>query len=282
MSFSAEWLQLREPVDKRARNSGVSEAVRAAFAVRSSVFITDIACGTGSTLRAVAPLLGAGQSWTLVDYDAELLAEAKALTAGLGHAIAVEQVDLVSGIAAALPKPCDLVTMSAFLDLVSEDWLIKLIADLSARKLPLYAALNYDGRTACNPAHPADEEVLALFRAHQKTDKGFGPALGPDCARIATAALEQADFTVVQGRSDWEFLPDEGLVQSMLVDGWASAAHDMAERRIAGGEVQSDENAAAALRETIEDWRDWHLTRIAEGASTIMVGHVDLFAVPPR
>lgn len=275
MSFSAEWLELREPADRRARNGDVLDAVRTAFAGRQNISIADIACGTGSTARALAPLLGNGQSWTLIDYDAELLQQAKALTADLGQTVLLQQADLSAGIRDALPNNCDLVTTSAFLDLVSEGWLLRLVADLAAGGLPLYAALNYDGRTTCLPPHAADDEILALFRAHQKTDKGFGPALGPNCARIAIEALQSAGFTITHGLSDWRFLPQEGLVQSMLVDGWASAAHEMA--------AQSDSNGGddGALVERIEDWRDWHLTRIAESSASIMVGHVDLFATPP-
>ena len=50
--FSADWLSLREPYDGRARSSKVLDAVAGALAAipRPRSWI---ACGTGSTLRAL-------------------------------------------------------------------------------------------------------------------------------------------------------------------------------------------------------------------------------------
>ena len=75
--FSAAWLELREPYDRRARNRAVIDAVGGG-ARRScaSVTIADLACGTGSTFRALRPRIKARQSWRLVDNDLSLLARA--------------------------------------------------------------------------------------------------------------------------------------------------------------------------------------------------------------
>jgi hypothetical protein len=59
--FSAEWLELREPYDLRARNSTVLGAVFDLIADRPSVVIVDLACGTGSTVRALSPRIKARQ-----------------------------------------------------------------------------------------------------------------------------------------------------------------------------------------------------------------------------
>ena len=80
--FSAEWLALREPYDLRARNPAVLDAVAAALKSHSSVRIVDLACGTGSTLRALGPHLPARQNWKLVDNDLGLLARADGHAAG--------------------------------------------------------------------------------------------------------------------------------------------------------------------------------------------------------
>ena len=55
-------------------------------------------------------------------------------------------VDLARDLEAALDGPVDLVTTSALLDLVSDDWLERLAIEAAARRLPVYAALSYDGR----------------------------------------------------------------------------------------------------------------------------------------
>jgi ubiquinone/menaquinone biosynthesis C-methylase UbiE len=74
--FSASWLEMREPFDLRARNASVIEAIVAEFAGRPSVTIADLACGTGSTLRALSPHIDARQNWRLADNNLSLLARA--------------------------------------------------------------------------------------------------------------------------------------------------------------------------------------------------------------
>ena len=72
--FSAEWLALRESYDLRARNPIVLDAVAAAFKSLDAVSVVDLACGAGSTVRALSPHLPARQRWDLVDNDPRLLA----------------------------------------------------------------------------------------------------------------------------------------------------------------------------------------------------------------
>ncbi len=62
MSFSAAWLEMREPYDRRARAASVIDAVAAALAGRPSVTIVDLACGTGSTFRALMPRIKSRQT----------------------------------------------------------------------------------------------------------------------------------------------------------------------------------------------------------------------------
>src|SRR5882757_1641251 len=76
--FSADWLALREPYDLRARNPAVLDAVAAALAPHALVRVVDLACGTGSTLRALGPRLPARQDWKLMDNDRGLLERATA------------------------------------------------------------------------------------------------------------------------------------------------------------------------------------------------------------
>ena len=82
--FSADWLALREPADRRARNSGLLAALVARLAGRREVAVIDLGCGTGSNLRACAPQLPARQEWRLVDLDPALLAAARERLDGWG------------------------------------------------------------------------------------------------------------------------------------------------------------------------------------------------------
>ena len=262
--FSADWLALREPHDVRARNPAVLNAVVALLAGNTAVRIVDLACGTGSTLRALSPRLPARQNWRLADNDLGLLARATATTHPAGVSVTAVPLDLNRDLEAVLDGPVDLITTSALLDLVSAAWLERLAVEIAARKIPIYAALSYDGRIELGPADPFDAAIIAAVNAHQRTDKGFGPALGPAAAAFAIARFEALGYSVVHGTSDWMMGPDDFEIQTEILAGWASAAHDI------GALPRADTTAWLARRRTA----------VAAGCSSLYVGHVDFFAKP--
>jgi hypothetical protein len=262
--FSADWLALREPYDRAARNATVLDALGAHFAAQSSIAVVDLACGTGSTLRAVSGHLPARQNWRLVDNDLSLLARASALGEPPRLIVTARPLDLARDLELALDGPLDLVTTSALLDLVSADWLDRLIVEAAARRLPVYAALSYDGRVVAEPSDRFDTELLAGFNAHQRTDKGFGPALGPDAPGRAVERLGHVGYSVVQGRSDWVLTPPAREIQEALFASFAdigAVATQMTAKEIAG-------------------WLARRRAHLAQGRSHLTVGHVDIFAWP--
>ena len=129
-----------------------------------------------------APRIEARQNWRLVDNDLSLLARAPQSSPPEIN-VTTTPIDLNRDLEAALDGPVDLVTTSALLDLVSEEWLERLVVETAVRRLPVYAALSYDGVIEMTPADAADRSIVAAVNAHQRTDKGFGPALGPDAAQ---------------------------------------------------------------------------------------------------
>lgn len=258
--FSVEWLALREPYDRAARNPVVLDALQAAFVDAGEVVVTDLGCGTGATLRAIAPRLPARQRWRLVDNDAALLAKARRAAPPGSETVTA---DLAHDLEAVLGEASDLVTTSALLDLVSPAWLDRLVAAMRRRARPFHAALNYDGRTDLTPATRHDGTMIAAFNRHQHTDKGFGAALGPDAAGAAIGAFRGAGFGVVEGRSDWTFAPHDRDIQTAMLAGWAEAAGAM-------------DVASSVLAE----WHEERREHLAAGRSTMRIGHVDFFASP--
>jgi hypothetical protein len=257
--FSAAWLAMREPHDRRARNTGVLDAVAAAFAKHPSLNVVDLACGTGSTYRAVSPRLPAGQRWRLYDNDISLLARA-----GGPANVTTVPLDLVHDLEGALDGAVDLVTTSALLDLVSEAWLERFVTEAAARHLPVYAALSYDGRAAFDPADPLDEKIVAAVNVHQRSDKGFGPALGPAAAQTAIERFERLGYDVVQGTSDWVFGLRDREMQVETLSGWAAAAREIGDLPLAD----------------VIGWLTRRRDLAAVDRSFFRVGHVDFFARP--
>jgi SAM-dependent methyltransferase len=262
--FSAEWLALREPYDARARNPAVLDAVVAAFKGIPSIRIVDLACGTGSTLRALGPKLAAPQNWRLVDNDLSLLGRALAMKRPAGIAVEGVPLDLNRDLEAVLDGPVDLVATSALFDLVSDVWLERLAMEAAARSIPVYAALSYDGRIEISPADTMDAAVIAAVNNHQRTNKGFGPALGPAAAGAAIAQFEKLGYAVVHGKSDWVFGPEDRDIQMEILFGWASAARET-------GDV--------SLADTVA-WLTRRRDLVTNRRSSIRVGHVDIFARP--
>jgi hypothetical protein len=264
VSFSADWLALREPFDLRARDAEVLTAVGTHFADRASLTIVDLACGTGATQRAVAPHLLCFQNWVLVDNDLGLLARASATPIAANCTLRTVPIDLVRDLELALDGGPDLIVTSALLDLVSEEWLDRLIMECAARRLPLYAALTYDGRVSFTPRDELDAGVINAVNRHQLRDKGFGPALGPGALAAVRATCKTAGYALREGRSDWIAGEDDCDLQQAVLTGWAKAA-------------QETGNLAA---KDIAGWLRRRADLAMAGQSSLRVGHVDVFAYP--
>lgn len=267
--FSPEWLSLREPVDHRARDTALLRRLAEHLKGRDSVTVLDLGCGTGSNLRAVAGALPVRwQNWRLIDYDAVLLAAARSEVAawarrnGAGRpklCLHYETADLRTALPELLAGECDVVTAAALLDLVSAEWLTTLANLVAERRLPLYAVLNFDGVMNWQPPHPADEDIAAAFAAHQRTDKGFGTACGPDAATTLATLLAGHNYDVHTASSPWQLGSADAALIAATNAGIADAAR--ATGRLSAAAVDA-----------------WHAAHA--GCRDCCVGHVDLLALP--
>jgi hypothetical protein len=259
--FSAEWLALREPADWRSRSTRVTDAVVTALPKGRLVRAIDLAAGTGSNTRFLAGVLPKPQAWLLVDHNAELLERARRMA---GFDVRTRAIDLSRGPELThLLAAHDLVTASALLDLVSEEWLRAVCAACQRERSAVLFALSYDGRMICSPEEPEDELVRNLVNRHQRTDKGFGRALGPDAAARAAELLEHLGYDVIRDRSDWLLDRESTALQQQLIEGWAEAATEL----------------APAETRVFARWRERRLDHVAQGRSHVVVGHEDLGAV---
>src|SRR5262245_14307043 len=275
-AFSAEWLDLREPVDHRSRNPTLARLLAQHFDGWRPLTVVDLGCGTGSNLRATAPLLGPEQHWTLVDRDPRLLEAAVArltawadtadsvhggLVLGKGRQripVAFRRADLAADLDAALGPAVHLVTAAALFDLVSAAFLAKFAAALAARHAAFYTVLTYDGEQRWTPAHSADGAMLDAFHAHQRRDKGFGAAAGPAAPERLRQAFAAVHYRVREAGSPWCLGPEAAALIADLAQGFAAAV--------------AETHAIAAA--TLAAWRSQHRT----GA---VVGHTDTLALPP-
>lgn len=258
--FDAGWLLLRETYDALAReNAGLTPAF-AKLLPQSSPAILDLGCGTGSNLRYLLLRLGRmGQRWLCIDADAALLERVPRAFPPFVQAAVPIRHDL-NDLDAIDFAGADAVVCTALLDLCSREWMERLADKLAAARRPFLATLTVDGRVSFDPEDPDDGFVLDLFRRHMTRDKGFGPAAGGDAAPVMAELLRARGYDVQTAASDWEFREDDGMIQHVLIHGYATAAMELA--------PEADGRIAA--------WADRRHARIAGQ----VVGHLDLLAAP--
>lgn len=261
--FSADWLKLREPADTRSRSEEFVLSLRSRFSSRL-VQAVDLGTGTGANIRYIAPRLGGEQRWLAVDDDSRLIEQQPAELKGASFhcAVSPQRLDLVAELKSLPLAGCQLVTGSALLDLVSASWLELLASRCAVARVTVLFALNYDGRVQCLPHEPDDEWLIELVNRHQRGDKGFGPALGPEATRHACAVFDTLGYQTRITASDWLIEPDEQALQRELIAGWIGAAREIA--------------PSEGVR--IERWGNRRNVHLSAGTSRIRVGHQDFMA----
>jgi SAM-dependent methyltransferase len=262
--FDADWLTLREPADHRARAGALVRLLSDYFSSLPLLHILDLGAGTGSNLRFLAPRLSQPQRWTLIDHDPGLLERVRppadrpdvqwrSLCADLSL-----WRDCVS-----LPAP-DLVTASALIDLVSQNWAESLAEGCRALGAAVYIALSYDGEVRWSQPDPLDAQVRTAVNAHQERDKGLGSALGPRATSVLASQLRDRGYRVRTDASPWNLGADSAALAGLLVTGWVDAA------------CEQDPGSCALY----QMWGERRQADLAAGRTRVHVGHWDLLALP--
>ncbi|MDH3208651.1 MAG: class I SAM-dependent methyltransferase, partial [Gemmatimonadota bacterium] len=260
-TFDAAWLALREEIDHRSRAASLLPPLLEWWTAVDHSSVLDLGCGTGSNLRYLAPKLTGQQAWTLVDHDAALLAHVEPPS----HNVQLRSVqgDLAAEGLAEVPRT-DLVTASALLDLVSEQWLNALVDACTSGGCGALFSLTYDGRIEWAPEDPFDAVVLDAVNQHQRRNKGTGPALGPNAAGAAEELFRRRGYRTWLADSAWRVGASEAALAQALHTGWAAATVE-----VRPGDA-----------DTVERWADRRRVAIAGGEVEVVVGHQDLLALP--
>lgn len=256
--FDTAWLDLREPADRQARDARLL-AGAVSIVSGSDMLVVDLGCGTGSTFRAFAGAASGPARWRCLDDDPALLAQARQRC---GPAVEVRRTDLAALCAADLAGAC-LVTASALFDLVSRRFVEHLAGLLRRERIALYAALSYDGTAEFDDPHPLDGAIVEAFNRHQRTDKGFGPALGPDATQTLVSVLRDEGYRIETAASPWVLDPNRSALHRATLEGFAQAVAE----------------TGALPGEDIALWRA-HRREAASRGAGCRIGHLDLLAIP--
>ncbi|MES5099063.1 class I SAM-dependent methyltransferase [Agrobacterium sp. BA1120] len=260
--FDKDWLRLREPADRNARSVSLLDTFTQYLSMRPQPqTIMDIGCGTGSTYRSLSPLVP-GATWKLLDYEVALLDEAQRQI-GAAESVELHRQDL-NHLEETLLDGVDIVTASALFDLCSAEFCNLFVEKLAARKIGLYAALNYDGKMEWTVPHPLDGQIVEDFNQHQRSDKGFGPALGPDASDHLSTLCRAQGFSVKTAESPWQLGPDMAQLQTDFLAGLQRPIHEIG---------NTDDDA-------FNEWLEFRLSHTDVEGSVCIVGHTDFLAVP--
>jgi hypothetical protein len=265
---SPSWLELREAADGAARARDLVGRLRRRAPADGRWSIHDLASGSGSMGRWLAPLLPGPQRWVLHDRDADLLAMAAANVPGPaadGAEVAIET--RVSDVTQLRPDDfagATLITASALLDLLTWDELTLLIDACGGAGCPVLFALSVCGRVQLLPADPFDARIAAAFDAHQRRVTPRGRLLGPGAVEAAVEGFRRLGAEVAVRPSPWRLGATESELAAEWLTGWVDAACE-----------QEPELAADA-----DLYRRRRLREAAAGALAVTVGHADLLVLP--
>jgi hypothetical protein len=180
VGFSAEWLALREPADHGARSVSLTRTALETLP-RNNASILDLAAGTGSNLRFVtnvhrgrpgSDLPGTiGPEWLLVDHDAVLLAQVPKMSGVETRCLDLATLDQLT-----IFDGRSIVTASALLDLVSENWLHHLLTGGRGRQM--------------------DRRSRERTSAHRQRIRS---GVGARCIRVRAAAVRAAGLPGAAG-----------------------------------------------------------------------------------
>lgn len=283
----ANWLALREAHDWAARDASLVDALASRLPAAPRLRIVDLGTGTGSNLRYLLPRLPGRQEWLLVDTSPDVLRWLPERTAawatacglrvepdGEGFAVRGEGVDcrvrlrrqdLGLPLEPGLFQDRHLVTASALLDLVSDEWLRSLALQCRSAGAAALCSLTYNGETRFEPGEDGDELARDLLNEHQLRDKGLGgPAAGPAAHARAKHWFADAGFDVRDATTNWTVEATADAFQRELING------------LAGASIEQRPD----LAEVIRSWQARRLAHVEAGQSRVVVGHHDLVAWP--
>lgn len=265
---SPTWLDLREAADATARAHELVGRLRRRVSGDGPWLIHDLAGGSGSMGRWLAPLLCGQQRWLVHDRDADLLDLAAVHLPGPaadGSEVVVDtRLSDVTELSTDDFTGATLVTASALLDLLTRDELPALIKACSEARCPVFFALSVTGYVQLLPPDPLDARVGAAFNAHQRRMTPRGRLLGPDAVDAAAEGFGRLESEVVVRPSPWQLGASENELAAEWLTGWVHAACEQ----------------EPALRADADRYQRRRLSEAAAGVLAVTVGHADLLVLP--
>ena len=203
--FENSWLYKREKIDHSSKNLKIIDKINSTIKDLETLNVLDLGTGTGSNFRFLSKKIKhKNQSWTLMDISRSSLSEARKNTIlnNKIRKVSLKHNDIIKDIKKTNFNQFDLVTGSAFLDIMPHKW-FKDFHRLNQNTKIIYFSINYDGYFKFQPHHSLDNNMLQLFNNDQQSKKdGIVKAVGPDCSEIIKSYFSKTHKTFLLN-SNW-------------------------------------------------------------------------------
>ncbi len=213
------YLAAKRSVDDRALNHRVWDAMLAAVRMPSDGSkgprVLELGGGIGTMIdRAAQEGRLQPASWTMIDEQAALIAEARER---LAHSAPFPLELLATGFDAFLAsvfRPFDLVIANAFLDLLDAPRALPEMKRLCRPGGLFLFSITFDGLTALEPEVDRDLDARIVELYHRTMDErvvGGKPSGDSRCGRHLLTLLPRCGYRIIAaGSSDWIVHPDKG------------------------------------------------------------------------
>lgn len=222
--FSSSWIEMRQVYDMQARSPLLFEYLDK-LPTTENINLLDLYCGSGSFLVWSIKNNINYKKCVLIDYDIKLLKSIKrniksviephlkiqSNTNNLDLLIKnnkeiISNIKIIKNDCNKYNKGYDkyqLISFSAVLDLMSKST-INNILKIAKSDCALYFSLCFNGKVKWTPSNTMDKYILSFFNNHQRSDKGFGLALGCKSIEYISKLAKSRDLSIKIKESPWQ------------------------------------------------------------------------------
>tara|TARA_B100001063_G_scaffold174214_1_gene163304 strand:+ start:1605 stop:2477 length:873 start_codon:yes stop_codon:yes gene_type:complete len=222
-TFSKSWINMRVEYDNTSRSSVLIDHLNK-ISREDEIDLIDLCCGTGSFLIWALNENINLKNCRLIDNDIKLLKSIKSnLRANLKTKYTIQSntnnLNLLikkrsKSVSTVLieKSDCDeyshtnkifhIISYSAALDLMSKSSINIALKKIKKDNI-LYFSLCFNGIVKWTPSNPFDKYVLTFFNNHQRSDKGFGSALGHKSIEFLKKKARDLNLNITVTDSPW-------------------------------------------------------------------------------
>tara|TARA_B100000900_G_scaffold154893_1_gene131547 strand:+ start:1629 stop:2501 length:873 start_codon:yes stop_codon:yes gene_type:complete len=221
--FSKSWINMRLEYDNYSRSNILNKYLKN-NKYMPDIDLIDMCSGSGNFLIWLIKNELSFNEYTLIDNDTNLLKSIKSnLRKNIPKDLKIKsntnnmnlilcKDKFISSKVLIKKNDCDnfnyktkrfhIISYSAALDLMSKSSIIKAIKRVNNLNA-IYFSLCFNGIVKWTPTNTFDKYILSFFNKHQRTDKGFGEALGPESIDFVNRYSIKQGMKVTTKHSPW-------------------------------------------------------------------------------